>query len=180
MNVNFHLEHHLLVSVPWFRLPKLHRMLGERGALGDAVLEPGYASGAVEGHHETNQSLKASGFEVQAPLRIERASRRHAPVVCRSPSRELRWGADAQGGAPYVFQDPMDPNHLIGFEVELADGARRTSSACARGRCRASGTSCSSCSRAATSTSRLNGIEVADEKQRVATLTRPYYVAPSG
>src|SRR5262249_22307605 len=34
---------------------------------------------------------------------------------------ELRWGADAQGGAPYVFQDPVDPTHLIGFEVELAD-----------------------------------------------------------
>ena len=36
-------------------------------------------------------------------------------------SGELRWGNDSQGGAPYVFQDPMDPNHLIGFEVELAD-----------------------------------------------------------
>ena len=34
---------------------------------------------------------------------------------------ELRWGADAQGGAPYVFQDPMDPNHLIGFEVDLSE-----------------------------------------------------------
>ena len=34
---------------------------------------------------------------------------------------ELWWGADAQGGAPYVFQDPMDPNRLIGFEVDLAD-----------------------------------------------------------
>ena len=33
---------------------------------------------------------------------------------------ELLWGADAQGGAPYVFQDPMDPNRLIGFEVDLA------------------------------------------------------------
>ena len=33
---------------------------------------------------------------------------------------ELRWGGDSQGGAPYVFQDPMDPNHLIGFEVDLA------------------------------------------------------------
>ncbi len=28
---------------------------------------------------------------------------------------ELRWGGDSQGGAPYVFQDPMDPNHLVGF-----------------------------------------------------------------
>ena len=35
--------------------------------------------------------------------------------------RELRWGVDSQGGAPYAFQNPMDPNHLIGFEVELAD-----------------------------------------------------------
>lgn len=34
---------------------------------------------------------------------------------------ELVWGADSVGGAPYVFQDPMDPNHLIGFEVDLAD-----------------------------------------------------------
>ena len=35
--------------------------------------------------------------------------------------KELRWGCDSQGGAPYVFQDPMDPNHLIGFEVDLAE-----------------------------------------------------------
>ncbi len=32
----------------------------------------------------------------------------------------LRWGCDAQGGAPYVFQDPVDPNHVVGFEVDLA------------------------------------------------------------
>ena len=32
----------------------------------------------------------------------------------------LSWGADAQGGAPYVFQDPVEPNRLTGFEVELA------------------------------------------------------------
>jgi polar amino acid transport system substrate-binding protein len=33
----------------------------------------------------------------------------------------LRWGADAEGGAPYVFPDPQKPEHLIGFECELAD-----------------------------------------------------------
>jgi polar amino acid transport system substrate-binding protein len=33
----------------------------------------------------------------------------------------LRWGADAEGGAPYVFPDPADPNRLIGFEYDLAD-----------------------------------------------------------
>lgn len=33
----------------------------------------------------------------------------------------LRWGADAEGGAPYVYPDPQRPEHLIGFECELAD-----------------------------------------------------------
>ena len=33
----------------------------------------------------------------------------------------LKWGADAEGGAPYVFPDPQHPEKLIGFEVEIAD-----------------------------------------------------------
>ncbi len=32
-HVNFHLEHHLLVAVPYFRLPEMHRILRERGAV---------------------------------------------------------------------------------------------------------------------------------------------------
>jgi fatty acid desaturase len=31
MRVNFHMEHHLMASVPYFRLPKLHALLRERG-----------------------------------------------------------------------------------------------------------------------------------------------------
>jgi fatty acid desaturase len=38
--VNYHLEHHLLVAVPWFRLPAAHALLRERGIIGRA---PGYA-----------------------------------------------------------------------------------------------------------------------------------------
>ncbi len=33
----------------------------------------------------------------------------------------LIWGGDQEGGAPYVFPDPKDPTHLIGFEVDLAE-----------------------------------------------------------
>jgi polar amino acid transport system substrate-binding protein len=33
----------------------------------------------------------------------------------------LRWGADVQGGEPYVHRDPADPSKLVGFEVEIAD-----------------------------------------------------------
>jgi polar amino acid transport system substrate-binding protein len=33
----------------------------------------------------------------------------------------LAWGGDAEGGAPYSYPDPDKPEHIIGFEVELAD-----------------------------------------------------------
>jgi len=33
----------------------------------------------------------------------------------------LRWGADAEGGAPYVYPNPDKPEQLIGFEVDLAE-----------------------------------------------------------
>jgi len=33
----------------------------------------------------------------------------------------LRWGGDAEGGAPYQLRDPHNPGRVIGFEVELAD-----------------------------------------------------------
>jgi polar amino acid transport system substrate-binding protein len=43
---------------------------------------------------------------------------------------ELRWGGDAEGGAPFVEADPGDPARVVGFEVEiaqlLADGLGRT------------------------------------------------------
>jgi fatty acid desaturase len=33
--VNYHVEHHLLAGVPFYRLPKLHRMLREKGLLAE-------------------------------------------------------------------------------------------------------------------------------------------------
>jgi fatty acid desaturase len=33
IRVNYHLEHHLLVAVPYYRLPKLHRLLRQREAI---------------------------------------------------------------------------------------------------------------------------------------------------
>ena len=32
----------------------------------------------------------------------------------------LRWGGDAEGGAPFVEADPADPSHVRGFDVEIA------------------------------------------------------------
>jgi polar amino acid transport system substrate-binding protein len=33
---------------------------------------------------------------------------------------ELRWGGDAEGGAPFVEADPNDPSRVVGFDVEIA------------------------------------------------------------
>ncbi|MBC7174365.1 MAG: fatty acid desaturase family protein [Polyangiaceae bacterium] len=41
-HVNFHLEHHLVPTVPHYRLPAFHRLLVERGAYADARLAGGY------------------------------------------------------------------------------------------------------------------------------------------
>jgi polar amino acid transport system substrate-binding protein len=43
------------------------------------------------------------------------------PVMLHAQSQpELRWGGDAEGGAPYVEADPNDLSHVVGFDVEVA------------------------------------------------------------
>jgi polar amino acid transport system substrate-binding protein len=44
---------------------------------------------------------------------------------CQSPpapaaAKVLRWGGDAEGGAPFVEADPADPSRLRGFDVDIA------------------------------------------------------------
>ena len=39
MNVNYHIEHHAMASVPWYKLPKMHRLLLSRGVVSQP---PGY------------------------------------------------------------------------------------------------------------------------------------------
>lgn len=41
-NVNYHVEHHLLMSVPSYNLPKMHHLLKERGFYKEGLLERGY------------------------------------------------------------------------------------------------------------------------------------------
>lgn len=40
--VNYHLEHHLLMTVPLYNLPRMHRLLRERNVLDGALVERGY------------------------------------------------------------------------------------------------------------------------------------------
>ena len=38
---------------------------------------------------------------------------------------EITWGADIQGGEPYVYEDPANPSQLIGFEVDIMNSIAR-------------------------------------------------------
>jgi len=42
-----------------------------------------------------------------------------APAAAQQPP--LRWGGDAEGGAPFVEADPNDPQKVSGFDVEIAE-----------------------------------------------------------
>ena len=43
-----------------------------------------------------------------------------APATEPAIRQVLRWANDAEGGAPYIFHPPDNPDQLVGFEVELA------------------------------------------------------------
>ena len=51
-------------------------------------------------------------------------------LTAAQQSAELRWGGDAEGGAPFVEADPADPTRVVGFDVEvaqlIAEGLGRT------------------------------------------------------
>lgn len=57
--VNYHLEHHLLMTVPHSNLPKLHRMLAERGLLDGALVTQGYAAVLRRAASKPEQSAPA-------------------------------------------------------------------------------------------------------------------------
>jgi len=44
-----------------------------------------------------------------------------APPAGAQTAKELRWGGDSEGGAPFVEADPQDPTKVRGFDVEVAD-----------------------------------------------------------
>ncbi|HKC84488.1 MAG TPA: ABC transporter substrate-binding protein/permease [Blastocatellia bacterium] len=43
------------------------------------------------------------------------------PATAQSGGRQLRWGGDAEGGAPYLLPNPKNPREIIGFEIDLMD-----------------------------------------------------------
>ena len=93
---------------------------------------------------------------------------------------EITWGADIQGGEPYVYEDPADPKRLIGFEVDIMDAiARRLGDAEHPVKARMLQYNWSnlvpSLERGDFDVA-MNGLEATDERKRRILLSEPYYI----
>ena len=45
----------------------------------------------------------------------------HPAAAQFMPEGILRWGGNSEGGVPFIFYDPADPERLTGFETEIAE-----------------------------------------------------------
>jgi len=93
----------------------------------------------------------------------------------------LRWGGDAEGGAPFQLRDPQDPGHVIGFEVELADAlaealARRIGRPLAAEFVQYEWVSLPLGLDKGDFDVILSGYEITPESRRAVLFSRPYYI----
>ncbi len=118
--------------------------------------------------------LRRRALALLAGLAVFPAAQAEDALQRIQKSGVLKWGADAEGGAPYVFPDPQKPEHLIGFEVDLAEALARKLGvraelvqnqwdglvpALQRGNFDIV----------------LNGLEITEEHRREIAMSRPYY-----
>jgi polar amino acid transport system substrate-binding protein len=86
----------------------------------------------------------------------------------------LRWGADIQGGEPYVFEDPARPGTFTGFEAEIAAALGRELSVRTELVQNDWSTLVPSLERGSFDVI-MNGLEVTEARKRRIAFTRPYY-----
>lgn len=87
----------------------------------------------------------------------------------------LQWGSDYVSGAPYVFQDPANPNNLVGFEVEIAQAMAQL-----MGISQKQIETCYGELDQALAANKfdmvMNGWEITDERKKTQLFSDPYYV----
>lgn len=106
----------------------------------------------------------------------ETSGRTESGALARIKARGvLRWGADIQGGEPYVYDDPKSPGHLVGFEVELADAIGRELGVRAEMVQNDWANLVPSLERGTFDVA-MNGLEVTDARVGRVRFSRPYYV----
>lgn len=92
-----------------------------------------------------------------------------------SQPRPLRWAADAEGGAPYIFKDPKDPSRNIGFEVDLAEALAGELGCPIEFRQYAFGSLIAGLQRGDFDFA-MNGLEITADRAKAVRFSRPYYL----
>src|SRR5580700_5781415 len=87
----------------------------------------------------------------------------------------LRWGADAEGGAPYVYPDPQKPEQMAGFEFDLANALAAKLGVKAKMVQNQWDQLLPALDRGNFDII-LNGLEITADNQQHAAMSRPYYV----
>lgn len=88
---------------------------------------------------------------------------------------EIIWGADKQGGEPYVFEDPADPTRLVGFEVDIMDALARRLGVKARFVQFAWSALVPSLERGDFDVA-INGLEATTDRQARILMSEPYFI----
>jgi len=88
---------------------------------------------------------------------------------------EITWGADIQGGEPYVYEDPADPTRKIGFEVDIMDAIARRLGVKARMVQYSWSNLVPSLERGDFDVA-MNGLEATTERRQRILLSEPYFV----
>ncbi len=88
---------------------------------------------------------------------------------------EIAWGGDVQGGEPYVYEDPAQPSHIIGFEVDIMDAIARRLGVKARMVQYNWASLVPSLERGDFDVI-ANGLEATDERRERILLSEPYFV----
>lgn len=89
--------------------------------------------------------------------------------------KELLWGADSDGGAPYVFNDPSNPNKHLGFEADLAEALSRHLDKPIRFRQYQFDSLIAGLERGDIQIA-MNGLEITPDRKERVLFSRPYYV----
>ncbi len=65
--------------------------------------------------------LKAALFALAVCLLTLASAAFASDAAVSGDKKILRWGGDSEGGFPYMFSNPQNPDELIGFEVDIVD-----------------------------------------------------------
>jgi polar amino acid transport system substrate-binding protein len=87
----------------------------------------------------------------------------------------IRWGADAEGGAPYIYPDPQHPEQLTGFEFDLANALAAKLGVKAQ-MVQNQWDQLIPALQRGNFDIILNGLEITPENQRRIAMSQPYYV----